>query len=332
MHVMMFSTRAYDREYFEAVAAKSPHQFTYIEAKLNKETAALAQGYPAVCVFVNDQVDAEVLDVLHAGGTRFIVLRCAGYNNVDLATAARYGMQVARVPAYSPHAVAEHAVAMILCLNRRIHRAYMRVREGNFSLNGLIGFDLAGKTVGVVGTGAIGTVFCRIMQGFDCKVIAYDIKPNDQCRGLGVEYVELDRLWADSDIISLHCPLTPATRHLIGARAIAHMRRGVMLINTSRGAVIDTQALIKGLKQGHVGFVGLDVYEEEAGVFFEDLSNEVIPDDLLARLLTFPNVLITGHQGFLTHEALKAIAETTIRNLTELESRGTCANCLAVEG
>jgi len=332
MHVMMCSTRAYDREYFEAVAAKSPHQFTYIEAKLNKETAALAQGYPAVCVFVNDQVDAEVLDVLHAGGTRFIVLRCAGYNNVDLATAARYGMQVARVPAYSPHAVAEHAVAMILCLNRRIHRAYMRVREGNFSLNGLIGFDLAGKTVGVVGTGAIGTVFCRIMQGFDCKVIAYDIKPNDQCRGLGVEYVELDRLWADSDIISLHCPLTPATRHLIGARAIAHMRRGVMLINTSRGAVIDTQALIKGLKQGHVGFVGLDVYEEEAGVFFEDLSNEVIPDDLLARLLTFPNVLITGHQGFLTHEALKAIAETTIRNLTELESRGTCANCLAVEG
>ncbi|RMF39413.1 MAG: 2-hydroxyacid dehydrogenase [Planctomycetota bacterium] len=332
MHVIMFSTRPYDREYFEAAAAKSPHQFTYIEAKLNKETAALAQGYPAVCVFVNDQVDADVLEVLHAGGTRFIVLRCAGYNNVDLATAARYGMQVARVPAYSPHAVAEHAVAMILCLNRRIHRAYVRVREGNFSLNGLIGFDLAGKTVGVVGTGAIGTVFCRIMQGFDCKVIAYDVKPNDACRGLGVEYVELDRLWADSDIISLHCPLTPATRHLINAKAIARMRRGVMLINTSRGAVIDTPALIEALKRGHVGYVGLDVYEEEAGVFFEDLSNEVIPDDLLARLLTFPNVLITGHQGFLTHEALTAIAETTIRNLTELENRGTCANCLAVEG
>ncbi len=331
MQVMMFSTRPYDRDFFERAAAGSGHQFIYVEAKLTRETAILAKGYPAVCVFVNDEVDAEVLRVLSEAGTRFVVLRCAGYNNIDLAAAARYGIRVARVPAYSPHAVAEHATALILCLNRRIHRAYVRVREGNFSLNGLIGFDLVGKTVGVVGTGAIGTVFCRIMQGFGCRIIAYDLAPNDRCRDMGVEYVALDRLWAESDIVSLHCPLTPATRHMVDADAIGKMRPGVMLINTSRGAVIDTRAVIEGLKSGRIGCLGLDVYEEESGVFFEDLSNEVIPDDLLARLLTFPNVLITGHQGFLTQEALRAIAETTLRNLTELETHGTCANLLAAD-
>ncbi|MEO8496876.1 MAG: 2-hydroxyacid dehydrogenase, partial [Planctomycetota bacterium] len=252
--------------------------------------------------------------------------RCAGFNNVDLATAQTLGIRVVRVPSYSPHAVAEHAVGLLLTLNRKLHRAYGRVRDGNFYLGGLLGFDLFGRTVGVIGTGQIGTVFAKIMSGFGCKLLGYDVYPNDRCREIGLEYVELPRLFAESDIISLHCPLTPATHHLICETTIAQMKEGVMIINTSRGAVIDTQAVIAGLKSGQIGHLGLDVYEEEADVFFEDLSNEVIPDDTLSRLLTFPNVVITGHQAFFTRDALQAIAETTMHNIAEIEASGRCAN------
>ncbi|GIW99112.1 MAG: lactate dehydrogenase [Pirellulaceae bacterium] len=327
MKVLMFSTRPHDQQYFQAALAEHPeHEIAYVEAKLNLDTATLALGYDAVCVFVNDDVSRQVLEKLQAQGVRVVALRCAGYNNVDLTAAGQLGIAVVRVPAYSPHAVAEHAVALILCLNRKIHRAYVRVREGNFSLNGLIGFDLMGKTVGVVGTGAIGTVFAQIMAGFGCRLLGFDISPSETCRRLGVDYVPLHQLWGESDIISLHCPLTPDTYHLVDGRAVEQMKKGVMLINTSRGAVIDTQAVIRGLKSGKIGYVGLDVYEEEAGVFFEDLSDKVIPDDVLARLLTFPNVLVTGHQGFLTHEALQAIAHTTLQNLADLATTGKCNN------
>jgi D-lactate dehydrogenase len=251
-----------------------------------------------------------------------IALRSAGFNHVDLGAAASAGIAVARVPAYSPHAVAEHTVALILRLNRKMHRAFNRVREGNFALDGLLGFDLHGKTVGIVGTGKIGEIVARILNGFGCRLLAFDPDPNPACVALGVEYVALDDLFANSDVITLQCPLTPQTHHMVDRDAIARMKPGVMLINTSRGAVVDTSALIAGLKQGRVGSVGLDVYEEEADLFFEDLSNTFIEDDVFARLLTFPNVLITGHQAFFTHEALSAIAETTIANLSAFERDG----------
>lgn len=286
----------------------------------------LAYQFDGVCVFVNDQLDATVLKELAGQGVRLVALRCAGANNVDLPVAQDLGMKVVRVPAYSPYAVAEHAAGLILSLNRNLHRAYSRVRDGNFSLAGLIGFDLNGRTVGIVGTGQIGAVFAKIMSGFGCNLVGYDKVPSDRCRELGMKYVELPELFASSDIISLHCPLTPDTRHMINADTIAQMKKGVMMINTSRGAVIDTLALIAGLKNGHVGHVGLDVYEEEADVFFEDLSSEVIPDDILSRLLTFPNVLITGHQAFFTEDALTCIAETTMQNISDIERSGSCSN------
>lgn len=324
MKVAVFSTKPYDRSFLTAAneAAGNPHEIRYCEEHLRTSTVALANGAVAVCPFVNDAVDAASLNALHAQGTRLIALRSAGFSNVDLTAAERLGISVARVPAYSPWAVAEHAVALMLTLNRKTHRAYARVREGNFSLEGLLGFDFHGRTVGLVGVGRIGLVVARIMIGFGCRVLAHDPAPGDELKALGGSYVQLDELLAQSDIISLHCPLTPDTRHLIDAAAVRRMKPGVMLINTSRGAVIETKAVIDGLKTGRIGYLGLDVYEEEGDLFFEDLSDQVLQDDVFARLLTFPNVLITGHQAFFTHEALTAIAETTTANISAFEATG----------
>jgi len=321
--VAVFNTRPYDRQFLDAANLRRGHGFRWLESRLTIETAGLAAGYPAVCVFVNDTVDADVLAVLAKGGTRLVATRSAGFNHIDLQAAAGLGVTVARVPAYSPHAVAEHTVAMILTLNRKTHRAYNRVREGNFALEGLLGFDMVGKTAGIVGTGEIGTIVARILAGFGCTILAVDPAPNPQCAASGATYLSFPELASRSDIISLHCPLTPETRHLIDAAMISLMKPGAMLINTSRGAVIDTAAVIVGLKSGRIGHLGMDVYEEEADLFFEDLSDTVIQDDLFARLLTFPNVLITGHQAFFTTEALTAIAETTIANITAFEATGS---------
>lgn len=331
MRVAIFSTKPYDREFLCAANEVHGHELVFFEPRLTSETRALAAGFPAICVFVNDQLDASVLTPLAHQGTRLIALRCAGFNNVDLVAARDLGLTVVRVPAYSPHAVAEHTVGLILTLNRKIHRAYARVREGNLALDGLLGFDLHGRTVGVIGTGKIGTVVAHIMMGFGCRLLAYDPVPNADCGALGVRYVSLPQLLADSDIITLHCPLTPETHHLIDARALSQMKSGVMLINTSRGALIDTRAVIDALKSGHIGYLGLDVYEEEADLFFEDLSNRVIHDDVFARLLTFPNVVITGHQAFFTREALSRIAETTLSNITDFEQGRACVNEVTVD-
>lgn len=317
MRVAIFSHREYERPFLEAAARAAGIELLPIPAALSPLTAPLAAGCRAVSVFVGDDASAASLGILAAGGTRLLALRCAGFNHVDLAAAAELGITVARVPAYSPHAVAEHAVALMLTLNRKIHRAFNRVREQDFSLDGLTGFDMHGKTVGIVGTGQIGEAACRILLGFGCRVLASDPAPNPRCEAMGVRYEPLKAMLGESDIVSLHCPLTPATRHLIDRAALASMRPGAMLINTSRGAVIDTKALIDGLKSGHVGSVGLDVYEEEGDLFFRDLSEAVIQDDAFVRLMTFPNVLITAHQAFLTREALGAIADTTVRNVVD---------------
>jgi D-lactate dehydrogenase len=319
VRVAVFSTKPYDRDFLRRANAGHGHDITFLEPRLSAETASLAEGFEAVCVFVNDVVDREVLTKLAAGGTRLVALRSAGFNNVDLEAAQEMDVTVARVPVYSPHAVAEHAAALILALNRKIHRAYARVREGNFSLEGLMGFDLVGRTVGIVGTGTIGTVFARIMSGFGCRLLANDPFPNDECRALGVEYVDADRLFSESDIVAVHAPLTPDSYHLVDEQALARMKRGAMLINTSRGALVDTRAVIQALKEGTLGGLGIDVYEEEAELFFEDLSQEVIRDDVFARLLTFPNVLVTAHQAFFTEEAVGRIAETTLQNISSFE-------------
>jgi D-lactate dehydrogenase len=315
----VFDAHRYDRTSLEEANASAGHALTFFEARLSAQTVALAAGFDAVCSFVNDRVDRDVLARLVAGGVRLVALRCAGFNHVDLEAAAQLGVAVVRVPEYSPHAVAEHAVALVLALNRKIHRAHARIREGNFSLDGLLGFDLHGKVVGIAGTGRIGRAAAQIFHGFGCRVLAHDPEPAPALRALGIPYAPLDELYHRADILSLHVPLTPATRHLVDAAALARMRRGVMLINTGRGALIDTRALIGALKTGHVGAAGLDVYEEEEGVFFEDLSDQVIQDDVLARLLTFPNVIITAHQGFFTREALAAIASTTLASATAFE-------------
>ena len=328
MKVLIYSTRKDERAFLADAFSGSVLSPQFEEIHLNARTAALAEGYDAVSVFVNDQVDAQVIESLAGLGVRFIALRCAGYNNVDLDAAKRCSIQVVRVPAYSPYAVAEHAAALLLGLNRHIHKAYNRVREGNFSLDGLVGFDLHGKSVGVIGTGTIGQVFCSIMRGFGSQVLAFDPYPNQTLVDAGVSYVELDELYSCSDVISLHCPLTPQTHHLIDDAAIAKTKPGVLLINTSRGGLVDTQSVIKGLKSGHLGGLALDVYEEEADLFFEDLSDQVIADDDLMRLTTFPNVIITGHQAFLTREALQNIAQTTVSNLTLLAQAQPCDNQL----
>jgi D-lactate dehydrogenase len=322
MHVTVFGAKPYDRTFLDA-AVGTKHALHYLEARLTAQTAVLAKGSKAVCAFVNDQVDADVLEEFKRLGVELVALRSAGFNNVDLPTAKRLGISVARVPAYSPDAVAEHAVALMLSLNRKTHLAYARLREGNFALDGLLGFNLIGRTVGIIGTGKIGACVAKIMLGFGCKVVAYDLKPNPECEALGVVYGPIDSVLAQSDIITLHCPLTPATKHLINAEAIGKMKHGVMLINTSRGGIVDTQAVTDGLNSGAIGYLGLDVYEEEADLFFEDLSDTVIHDDVFERLLMFRNVLVTGHQAFFTHEALTAIADTTIENISTFEATGT---------
>ncbi|MFS2158377.1 2-hydroxyacid dehydrogenase [Pseudomonas sp. Pseusp122] len=315
MRTLLFSSQTYDRDSFLATQAPGEIDLHFQPARLTLDTVALADGYPVVCAFINDDLSAPVLEKLAAGGTQLIALRSAGFNHVDLPAAKRLGLSVVRVPAYSPHAVAEHAVALIMSLNRHLHRAYNRTRDGDFTLHGLTGFDLVGKTVGVVGTGQIGAAFARIMAGFGCKLLAYDPYPNPAVEALGARYLSLPQVLEQAQIISLHCPLTEQSKHLINADSLARMQRGAMLINTGRGALVDTPALIESLKSGQLGYLGLDVYEEEAQLFFEDRSDLPLQDDVLARLLTFPNVIITAHQAFLTQEALAAIARTTLDNI-----------------
>ncbi len=322
MRVAVFSARPYDEKYLSAANATAGHRLSYFESRLSADTVGLASGFDAVCAFVNDSLDSVLLRDLARGGVRLVALRAAGFNNVDVEAARSCGIAVARVPAYSPNAVAEYTLALILTLNRKTHRAFNRVREGNFALDGLLGFDLNGKTVGVVGTGAIGEIVARLLVAFGCTVLAQDPVQNPRLIPLGVRYAPLDSILPDCDILTLHCPLTPDTHHVIDARAIGLMKRGVMLINTGRGALVDTKAVIRGLKSGAIGSLGLDVYEEESELFFEDRSQKFIDDDIFARLLTFPNVLVTGHQAFFTHEALVAIAETTIANITAFERSG----------
>eukprot|EP00752_Nemacystus_decipiens_P015968 g14273.t1 len=319
MKIAFFSTKPYDQRSFESANQGAGHELAFFETKLTAKTAALAEGFDGVCVFVNDPLDEAVLQRLSELGCRLILLRCAGYNNVDLAAAERLGMTVCRVPVYSPYAVAEHTVALIQALNRKVYKAYNRVREGNFAIDGLMGFDLHDKTIGIVGTGRIGQILAKICTGFGMHVLACDPTPNPDCLVMGVTYLPFDELAAKSDIVSLMCPLTPQTHHLIDANAIGKMKPGVMLVNTSRGGLINAAALIAGLKSGHIGSVALDVYEEEGDVFFEDLSDQVLQDDILARLLSFPNVLITSHQAFFTQETMHEIANTTLSNATGYE-------------
>jgi D-lactate dehydrogenase len=327
MRVLVYDTHSYDRTFLN-LANNGRHQLEYTTAQLDSQTAALAEGYEAVCLFVNDRADAAALERLASGGVRMIAQRSTGFNNIDLAAAERHGIAAMRVGYYSPYAVAEFAVGLLQTLNRRIHRAYNRTREFNFRLAGLLGNDIHGRTVGVVGTGKIGTIFARIMRGFGCPVIAYDVRENPEALELGVEYLPLDELLRRSDIISLHAPLMPATHHLINAESLALTRPGVMIVNTSRGGLIDTEALCDFIQRGHIGAVGLDVYEEEEGKFFRDLSDSVMEDEILARLMTFPNVLVTSHQAFFTHEAMTTIAETTIANLTDFEEGRENSNML----
>ncbi|GHD81525.1 2-hydroxyacid dehydrogenase [Vogesella fluminis] len=316
MKIAVFDAKQYDRHAMESANIDYGFVLTFFESRLSSDTVALAAGFEVVCPFVNDRLDAAAVACLAAGGTRLVALRCAGFNGVDLAACSRYGIRVVRVPAYSPHAVAEHAFALLLAVNRRIHKAYVRVREMDFSLDGLVGFDLHGKTFGVIGTGRIGEAAIGIARGFGMRVLAHDVAQDRPLASqLGFSYVDRATLLAEADVISLHLPLSPATRHLIDAGALAQMKRGALLINTSRGGLIDTPALIEALKDGHLGGVGLDVYEMEEGVFFENLSDVGLQDDQLARLLTFPNVLVTSHQGFLTREALDNIARTTLDNV-----------------
>lgn len=314
MKIAVFSAKKYDQESFRQWADPSL-QFSFFDGPLDQQSAKLTQGYAAVCVFVNDDLSAPVLTELKAMGVGMVALRCAGFNNVDLSAAKQLGLRVARVPAYSPEAVAEHTVAMILCLNRKLHKAYNRVRDDNFALDGLLGFNLHGKTAGLVGTGRIGAATARILLGFGMRLLCHDIHPDQELATAGVRYVPLEQLWAESDIISLHCPLTPQTQHLVNHNSLAQMKDGVMLINTSRGGLIDTKAVIKALKSRKIGYLGLDVYEQEADLFFQDLSGQLIDDEVFKRLLTFPNVLITGHQAFFTTEAVQQICQTTSDNL-----------------
>jgi D-lactate dehydrogenase len=316
VRVAVFSTRLYDRAHLDQANREAGHGLVYFEPHLEAATSQLAGGFEVVSAFVNDTLDAAVLRALAAGGTRLIALRCAGFNHVDLPVAAELGLRVVRVPAYSPYAVAEHTLALILALNRHIPRAVARVRDGNFALDGLVGFDLHGKTAGVVGTGTIGRVVVQLLAGFGCRVLAYDPYPTSAATALGASYVPLSRLLAESDIVTLHCPLSKDTHHLMNAEAFGRLKKGAMFINTSRGGLVDTRAAIGALKSGHVGALGIDVYEEEAALFFEDRSDRVLRDDVFARLLTFPNVIVTAHQAFLTREALDAIAATTIGSIS----------------
>jgi D-lactate dehydrogenase len=324
--IAFFDTKPYDRIFFDQANKEHGNNIAYFADKLNEHTVGLTAGSDVVCIFVNDKIDAETVRTLKDNGIQLIALRCAGYNNVDLE--AVYGnIHVVRVPAYSPHAVSEHALALLLSLNRKTHKAYNRVREGNFSIDGFLGFDLNGKTAGIVGTGQIGRCLVSALKGLGMDVLAYDVSPDEAyAKKEGLRYVGLDEIWAKSDVISLHCPLTPETRHLINEEAIKKMKKGVILINTGRGALVDAKALVEGLKKGVIGGAGLDVYEEESDYFFEDYSSTIISDDVLARLLTFPNVLITSHQGFFTREAMTNIAETTLGNIEDFFGGGYLKN------
>jgi D-lactate dehydrogenase len=328
MRVLVYDTHSYDREFLDR-ANRGRHRLEYTTAQLDRHTATLADGFDAACLFVNDRADAAAIERLAAGGVRLLAQRSTGFNNIDLAAAGRHGITVMRVAHYSPHAVAEFAVGLLQAVNRRIHRAYNRTREFNFRLAGLLGHDLHGRTVGVVGTGRIGAVFARIMHGFGCRLLAHDLREDPGCLALGATYVGLDELLRRADVVSLHVPLLPETHHLINAETLALTKPGVILVNTSRGGLIDTGALVEAIERGHVGAVALDVYEEEEGKFFRDLSDTVMDDEVLARLMTFPNVLVTGHQAFFTVEALTTIAETTIRNLTDAEEGRESGNRLA---
>lgn len=320
MKVAVFSTKPYDQRFLEVANQAHSHELAFFEDRLNERTAPLAQGCNAVCAFVNDDLNARTLEILSGLGVRMVALRCAGFNQVDLKAAAALGINVRRVPAYSPYAVAEFAIGLILSLNRKFYRAFNRVREGNFGIDGLLGFDLHGKTVGFIGTGKIGFLTAKPLGAMGCQLLAFDPYPNDQFKAIGGTYVSLDELLAQSDIISLHCPLTPESYHLIGAKTLPKTKRGVMIINTSRGALIDAAAMVEALKSGQVGYLGVDVYEQEADIFYEDLSGEIIQDDVLQRLISFPNVLVTSHQAYFTDTALTNIADTTIGNLTDFEA------------
>jgi D-lactate dehydrogenase len=327
MKVLVYDAHSYDQTFLNN-ANGGRHELVFTPAVLDEQTAALAQGYDAVCLFVNDRASPEVLERLRAGGVRMIAQRSTGYNNIDVKACERLGIVAMRVTYYSPYSVAEHAVALLMTMNRRVHRAFNRTREFNFRLAGLMGRDIHGSTVGVIGTGKIGAIFARIMLGFGCTVLAYDVRENPECLEMGVRYVPLDELLPQCDIVSLHAPLTPETRHIINASTIAMLKPGAYLINTSRGALVDTAALIEAVQSGHLAGVGLDVYEEEQGKFFRDLSDQPMHDDVLARLMTFPNVLVTGHQAFFTQEAYTTIAETTIKNLDDFAAGRTNDNTL----
>ena len=328
MKLAFFSSNKYDRDFFDQFKDSYGHHIDYFDTSLNAVTANLAAGYEGVCVFVNDKLDKSTIKQLAGNGTRVIALRCAGFNNVDLLAAQHYGIKVVRVPSYSPQAIAEHTAALILTLARKTHKAYNRVKEGNFSLEKLMGFNLHGKTVGVIGTGQIGTAFCKIMLGFGCHVIAHDIQESKQLSSAGIGYTTLDELLKVSDIISLHCPLTVTTKHLLNESSLATVKTGVMIINTSRGALINTSDMINALKTGKVGYLGIDVYEQEEHLFFHDLSESVIQDDVFERLMSFHNVLITPHQAFFTTEAMKQITTTTLQNITDVEEGKTLVNAL----
>lgn len=325
MKIAFFDAKPYDKESFEKISRSFGAEITYFETKLNEDTVSLATGYDAVCVFVNDTVNSVVIDELCKEGVKIIALRCAGFNNVDMSYACGK-IHVVRVPAYSPYAVAEHSMALLLTSVRRIHKAYIRTRDFNFSLNNMMGFDLHGKTVGVVGTGKIGRCFINICKGFGMNVIAFDKFPADDLKEMGVKYVSMDEMFKESDIISLHCPLTEETYHIIDEKSIEKCKKGVVIINTSRGALVDAQALLEGIKSRKIGAACLDVYEEESDLFFEDFSGHILEDDILARLISMPNVIVTSHQAFLTAEALGNIAETTLSNVKEIMGTGKCEN------
>ena len=327
MKIACFSTKSYDKEYLSK-AIVAPHSIVFFEESLNPNTVGLLTGFDGICVFVNDKLDNNLLQQIASAGIKAIFLRCAGFNNVVISTATSLGIKVYRVPAYSPYAVAEHAVALVLTLNRKTHKAYNRVKEYNFSIERLHGFDVHGKTVGVIGTGTIGLVFAKIMLGFGCKVIAFDPTESDDAKQLGIQYVALEDVLKRADILSLHCPLNQHTRHMISTKEFSIMKHGAMLINTSRGALIDTKEAIEALKTGALGYLGIDVYEEEEKLFFHNFSESIISDDILMRLMTFPNVLITSHQAFFTHEALTQIAETTYQNMLDFTHGTSSTNQL----
>jgi D-lactate dehydrogenase len=324
--VTFFSTQAYDKVFFEKYNIDFGYELEFFETQLNEQTAKLIQDTDVVCVFVNDVVNEFVIKKLAKKDVKIIALRCAGFNNVDLEAAKKFGIKVCRVPAYSPEAVAEHAMAMILTLNRKTHKAYNRVREQNFSLNGLLGFDLRGKTVGIIGTGNIGKAFAKIVKGFGCNVLAYDIVTDAEMEKEGVTFVSLENIFKESDVISLHCPLNEHTKHIIDKKSLSIMKDHVMIINTSRGALIETVSVIEGLKEGKIGYLGIDVYEQEEKLFFRDLSADIIQDDAIQRLMSFPNVLVTAHQAFFTNEALTQIALVTFGNIQELQGNNEIKN------